>query len=76
MRWPSWRRWLAGSAAVAGALAPLAGSPYRRAAQPQRSGAPDTIASHGSAGARSTPAGSAESIAVPSSHKINRLRNV
>ena len=29
-RW-SLRRWLAGSAALAGALAPLAGSPYRRA---------------------------------------------
>ena len=27
----SWRRWLAGAAALAGALAPLAGSPYRRA---------------------------------------------
>jgi rhodanese-related sulfurtransferase len=25
-----WRRWLAGGAALAGALAPLAGSPYRR----------------------------------------------
>jgi rhodanese-related sulfurtransferase len=35
MKWPSWRRWLAGSAAVAGALAPLAGSPYRRAAEPR-----------------------------------------
>ena len=43
MRWPSWRRWLAGSAAVAGALAPLAGSPYRRAAPPHRVGAPGTI---------------------------------
>src|SRR5438876_9362917 len=64
MRWPSWRRWLAGSAAVAGALAPLAGSPYRRAAQPERAGAPGTIASPGSAGARSTPGGSAESIDV------------
>ena len=29
-RW-SWRRWLARAAALAGALAPLAGSPYRRA---------------------------------------------
>ncbi len=29
MRLPSWRRMLAGSAALAGALAPLAGSPYR-----------------------------------------------
>jgi rhodanese-related sulfurtransferase len=28
----SWRRWLAGAAALAGALAPLVGSPYRRAA--------------------------------------------
>lgn len=27
-----WRRWMAGAAALAGALAPLAGSPYRRAA--------------------------------------------
>jgi len=39
-RW-SWRRWLAGSAALAGALAPLAGSPYRRAvpgAQPGMQG--------------------------------------
>jgi rhodanese-related sulfurtransferase len=35
MRWPSWRRWLAGSAAVAGALAPLAGSPYRRVVEPR-----------------------------------------
>lgn len=26
-----WRRWMAGAAALAGALAPLAGSPYRRA---------------------------------------------
>jgi rhodanese-related sulfurtransferase len=26
-----WRRWLAGAAALAGALAPFAGSPYRRA---------------------------------------------
>jgi rhodanese-related sulfurtransferase len=43
MRWPSWRRWLAGSAAVAGALAPLAGSPYRRAAPLHRAGAPGTI---------------------------------
>ena len=31
MRWPSRRRWLLGSAALAGALAPFAGSPYRRA---------------------------------------------
>jgi rhodanese-related sulfurtransferase len=31
VRWPSLRRWLAGSAALAGALAPLVGSPYRRA---------------------------------------------
>ncbi len=36
-RW-SWRRWLAGSAALAGALAPLAGSPYRRAVPGARSG--------------------------------------
>jgi rhodanese-related sulfurtransferase len=32
MRPWSWRRWLAGAAALAGALAPLGGSPYRRAA--------------------------------------------
>jgi len=31
VRWPSRRRWLLGSAALAGALAPFAGSPYRRA---------------------------------------------
>jgi len=31
VRWPSLRRWLAGSAALAGVLAPLVGSPYRRA---------------------------------------------
>lgn len=31
MRLPSWRRWLAGAAALAGALASLAGSPYHRA---------------------------------------------
>ena len=43
MKWTSWRRWLAGSAAVAGALAPLVGSPYRRSAQPLRAGAPGTI---------------------------------
>lgn len=30
MRLPSWRRWLAGGAALAGAAAALAGSPYRR----------------------------------------------
>jgi len=29
VRLPSWRRWLAGSAVLAGALAPLVGSPYR-----------------------------------------------
>lgn len=29
MRPASWRRWLAGAAALAGALAPFAGSPYR-----------------------------------------------
>jgi rhodanese-related sulfurtransferase len=29
-----WRRWLTGAAALAGALAPFAGSPYRGAAQP------------------------------------------
>jgi len=28
---PRWRGWLAGAAALAGALAPVAGSPYRRA---------------------------------------------
>jgi rhodanese-related sulfurtransferase len=32
VRLPSWRRWLAGTAALAGALAPFAGSPYRRPA--------------------------------------------
>jgi rhodanese-related sulfurtransferase len=31
VRLPSWRRWLAGAAALAGALASLAGSPYHRA---------------------------------------------
>ena len=38
MKSPAWRRWLAGAAALAGALAPLAGSPYRRVA-PAASGA-------------------------------------
>jgi rhodanese-related sulfurtransferase len=42
VRWPSLRRWLAGSAALAGALAPLAGSPYRRAS-PAGAGAPGTV---------------------------------
>lgn len=39
MRRPSWRRWLAGCAALAGALAPLAGSPYRRATSDAAPGA-------------------------------------
>jgi rhodanese-related sulfurtransferase len=39
---PSWQRWLAGAAALAGALAPLAGSPYRRGT-PVSPGAPASI---------------------------------
>jgi rhodanese-related sulfurtransferase len=52
-RW-SWRRWLAGAAALAGALAPLAGSPYRRAVPDARTGAVpgamsgEVTATHGS----------------------------
>jgi rhodanese-related sulfurtransferase len=33
-RWQAWHRWLAGAAALAGALAPFAGSPYRRSTAP------------------------------------------
>lgn len=35
-RWHAWHRWLAGAAALAGALAPFAGSPYRRSPAPGR----------------------------------------
>jgi rhodanese-related sulfurtransferase len=42
---PSWRRWLAGAAALAGALASLAGSPYRRADGERAARAIDATAS-------------------------------
>jgi rhodanese-related sulfurtransferase len=38
-----WRRWLAGSAALAGILAPFAGSPYRRASVAAVGDAPGAV---------------------------------